>query len=304
MTKELKLPPAGVPWRFGKLIATGGEGQIREVAGYPDLLAKIFINQSPTELAEKERKLVAMIGMNTLAGHSRLAWPLRRFNIQGKCGGYLMKRVEGISLVPLSAEVARKAYLPNWTPAHTTRAVHDIASLCATLESHGIFLVDVSLTNFLVRSSDGSVSIIDTDSLQVTSGREIFGATVFTPDFAAPEILRHPEHLGCIGSEQARFTIALLFFQLFAQGSPYQVFENRDLDPSQQIQSGRHFLGGRGVATGTTTPALFSRYLGVPRRIAALCKKAFIDGHHTPAARPTFQTWADAAKAHYHELRG
>jgi len=302
--KSVERPTLSHPTQLGKVIATGGEGVIRECLSHPGCVAKIYHPLEEEDLSQIESKIGAMLKMTQLAQHSRLAWPQKKLYQNRKFAGFLMRKIDGMTLVPLSAEVSKRTYLPDWTTAHIARVVHDIASLCAKLESHDVFLTDVSLTNFLTNPRDGSTSIIDVDSLQIREGSRVFGSSVFTPDYAAPEILRQPERLGCIGSEQARFTIALLFFQLYTNGSPFQVLEYGNLEPAQQITAGRHFLGGRGVATGTTTPEIFRRYCGLPRRIKWMFKRAFIEGHQSPSNRPSFNEWVEAAKRHYQELRG
>jgi|GEM_PF-1702772 len=305
MTKRTltKLPDAASPLKLGAEIASSGEGVIRECISHPHLVAKIYHPVGEAELDRKNRKLVAMIGMTDLREHNRLAWPQQRLYRNGELAGFLMPRMEGISLVPLSAEISRKTYLPHWIPAHVARVIHDIASLCAILERYSVFVTDVSLTNFLTDPTDGRTSIIDTDSLQIPTDREVFGSNVYTADYAAPKVLKDLALLGHIGSAQARFTISLLFFQLYTQGFPYQVLEHSNLDPAQQIIAGRHFLGGKGVATGTTPAPIFNRYRTLPPLIAWLFKQTFIEGHQDPSVRPTFSKWRSAAEAHYQSLR-
>lgn len=304
MTTTTSTPPTrpARPCTIGPVIATGAEGTVHECPSHPGHAVKLYRGKAPAELREAAEKVGAMVRCAELRDQPRLAWPLRVVTCQGVFAGFMMRKLDGVTLVPLSAEVARRTYLPGWTVRHVTRVVHDIAAICAQLERHGVFIVDVSLTNFLTRKEDALTSLIDADSLQFTTPTRHFPSRVFTPEFAPPEVLADPRRLARIGSAQARFTAALLFFQLYTHGSPYQVLEHRDLEPSQQIAVGRHFLGGKGVATGRTTPEIFARYRALPPRIAWLFKRAFIAGHRDPSARPTFDEWVGASLAFYRQL--
>jgi DNA-binding helix-hairpin-helix protein with protein kinase domain len=220
----------------------------------------------------------------------------------GELRGFLMRRVNGVTLVPITALALMKRRLPHWGAAHVCRVVHDVAAICAALEARRVVIGDVNLANFLADPVTAETSAIDCDSYQVTEGDQTFPCRVFTPDFQAPEVLARNERLSALAPAQFRFSGALLFFTLLtAGGHPYQIKNGRS--PAENIVAGRHFLGGRGTATGATTGAIWSRYLAQPPRILALFKRAFIAGHSRDlSARPSFAEWVGAFRAHYTEL--
>lgn len=290
-------------FRRGRHLAAGAEGDVYECASQPEWVAKVF-KGTAQEIAAKGRRVREMLKLDELKRFDRVTWPLHALICRGTLRGYVMRRITGaITLVPLAAEVLRRRYLPGWTLRHRVRVAHDISAIGDFLEKKSIYIVDTSLANFLTAPADGKTYLIDTDSLQFTSPSEHFSSSVYTPDFAAPEILRNPRLIQRIGPEQARFTIALILFQVLVQGSPFQVKDSANLEPAQQILAGRTFLGGRGRATGATSRELFERYRALPPYVAHLFIRAFWHGHNAPGERPTFAEWTRACARYYGELR-
>jgi DNA-binding helix-hairpin-helix protein with protein kinase domain len=265
---------------------------------------KLYHRASRDEQGLRREKLCAMLSAGeALIKHPRLAWPRSLVvDAQGAVIGFGMRRVSGVPLVPLTALALLRRDLPRWTQLHLCRVVHDISEICRLLESHKVFVGDINLNNILTGPENAQTCLIDCDSYQVNAGSRVFPSKVYTPDYSAPEILRQPERLRCLGPDQFRFSAALLFFNLLTHGGhPFQI--KGSTSPEQNIIEGRHFLGPRGVATGYTTDAIYSRYRSLPPRICYLFKQAFIDGHtKNPGARPSFTEWVDATREYYSNL--
>ena len=295
-------PRSGTTYRLGKVIASGGEGKIHECLSHPHLVIKVFTGDT-NEIGRKEVRVREMHSLQGLKNHPNIAWPQVVLSQDGKFLGYAMRKMaDTVTLVPLSAEASRKRYLPGWRQVHKAYVAYQIAKICRELAQVSTFVVDTSLTNFLTNPRTAEIYLIDTDSLQFTSKNGSFGSSVFTPDFAAPEVLRNPERLHHIGPEQARFTMAMLLFQIFTQSSPFQVLDRGTLDPAQQIIFGRTFIGGAGVATGFTTSEIFSRYRRLPAPLVALFVETFHAGHKDPKARPSFAQWEHVTLDYYRTL--
>lgn len=293
----------GRPVPLGQSLAQGGEGTIFERAGHPGQLIKVFHAVTPDVQRGRDDRMRAMIGMNNLRDYPRLAWPRELvFGPRGEVAGFTMRKVTGVTLVPLTALTLMKSRLPKWGPAHVYRVVHDIAAICGALEARSVFIGDINLGNFLADPLTAETTAIDCDSYQITVGDRRFPCRVYTPDFQPPEILAQAGRLSSLGSAQFRFSGALLFFMLLtAGGHPFQVKNGHS--PAENILAGRHFLGGKGIATGATTAAIWSRYMAQPPRVLALFKRAFIAGHsQDPGARPSFAEWVSAFRSHYAEL--
>lgn len=283
---------------LGAELAAGGEGVVYELPHSPGKLAKLF----HTADHSRERKLRAMVAMPALRAYSRLAWPQQLLvDSRGIVRGYTMRRLEGVSLVPLTAEILRRRRLPRWTLAHTVRVCHDLACLCEQLESNGVYIADLSLLNFLVDPRTAEVSGIDCDSYSVCSTTHRFPSLVYTTDFQVPEILDGRVPMANFGPAQFRGAAASLFFALLTVGGqPYACREGLTIE--ETITQGRWIVGGKGVARGCTNDAVWRRYMSLPPRTCALFKRAFIGGHQQPASRPSFAEWQAAMSAHYRDL--
>lgn len=284
--------------RLGSAAAEGGEGAVYELPTSPGMLVKLFHNAD----GFRERKLRAMVGMWSLRAYLRLAWPQQLvIDARGSVLGYTMRRLDGVSLVPLTAEIILRRRLPGWTQAHTVRVCHELACLCGELEKHAVFIADLSLLNFLINPRTAEVSGIDCDSYSVCSTTHRFPSLVYTTDFQVPEILDGRVQLANFGPAQFRGAAASLFFTLLtAGGQPYACREGLTIE--ETITQGRWILGGKGVARGCTNDAVWQRYMSLPPRTCALFKRAFIGGHQQPASRPSFAEWQAAMSAHYRDL--
>jgi DNA-binding helix-hairpin-helix protein with protein kinase domain len=296
----------GAPIRLGPLVAAGAEGSVYQSGVNPETLIKIYHPASPEEAQARDRKIRVMLAADSeLRNHRLLAWPQTPvLNRNGGVVGFVMRRVTGITLVPLSAPVMMSRDLPHWTQRHVCRVVHDLASTCHLLESRGVCIGDFNLSNFLTSKEDAQTSCIDCDSLQVRARGELFPSRVYTPEFCSPEVLAQPERQRCLGAAQFRFSASLFFFTLLCRGAhAYQVKGGGS--PEDNIRAGRFFVGPRGVATAGTSDAIYSRYRALPPRIAALIKRTVMQGHSSDLdARPGFQEWVSALSHYYQLLSG
>jgi len=290
------IPPSifdqrGAPIRLGSLIAAGAEGSVY-AAGSGSLI-KIYHATGPEDHHARDRKLRAMLAADEeLRNHRLLAWPQAPvLHASGFIAGYVMRRIDGITLVPLCAEVMMKRDLPFWTQRHVCRVVHDLAATCRLLETKEVYIGDFNLGNFLTRPQDAETCCIDCDSFHLCAGGETFPSRVYTPEFSSPEVLARPERQRCLGAAQFRFSAALFFFSLLCRGAhAYQIKGGGS--PEENILRGRFFVGPKGVATAATSDAIYARYRALPPRIAALIKRTVMRGHSTDLnARPSFGEW-------------
>ena len=277
-------------------LAQGGEGSIHCVENNQNTLVKIYHPGEPAATLARARKLTAMMQAGPeLRQHPRLAWPQSLvLNPRGEIAGYRMRRMQGISLVPLTAPIMFRRDLPHWTQRHVVRVTHDLAALFGFLEDRQIYPGDINLNNFLTRPEDATASLIDCDSYQIGN----HPSRVLTPDFSAPEVLAQRGQLKLLGPDQLRFSAALLFFYLLTRGThPFQVRGGDS--PEQNILAGRTFMGSRGQATGSIPPSLYARYRALPPRIAGQFKRAFCSHTEHPELRPSFSTWVSAFREYY-----
>jgi len=288
----------------GRMIAEGAEGRVFTACSDGRTLIKVYHPAPAEDERARERKVRAMLAADTeLRQHRLLAWPQAAvFNGKGRIVGYAMRRVEGVTLVPLSAEIMMKRDLPLWTQRHVCRVVHDLASVCRLLEARDVYIGDFNLGNFLTRPADAETCCIDCDSFQLRAGGEIFPSRVYTPEFSSPEVLAKPARQRSLGPSQFRFSAALFFFSILCRGAhAYQVKGGGS--PEENILRGRFFVGPKGVATAATSDPIYSRYRALSPRIAALIKRTVIQGHSMDInARPSFGEWVSALREYYQIL--
>ena len=296
--------PTGTRILPGGMIAEGAEGRVFLARSDARTLIKVYHPSPADEERARDRKVRTMLAADSeLRQHRLLAWPQAPvLNPTGGIVGYVMRRVEGVTLVPLGAPVMMRRDLPHWTQRHVCRVVHDLASTCHLLEARGIYIGDFNLENFLTRTDTAETSCIDCDSFQIRSGGELFPSRVYTPEFCSPEVLAQPERQRCLGAAQFRFSAALFFFTLLCGGAhAYQVRGGGS--PEENILRGRFFVGPKGVATAGTSDAIYSRYRALTPRLAALIKRTVMNGHHSDLdARPKFVEWVAALSDYYRLL--
>jgi DNA-binding helix-hairpin-helix protein with protein kinase domain len=291
------LQGQSAPLQLGPILGSGGEGTVYKCATDSGRLVKIY--HDPT--AFHGAKLRAMLNMRALVAYPRLAWPQELvIDASGCVCGYAMRRLSGVSLVPITAPVLRKKKLPHWSAAHSVRVTHDLAALFGLLEANGVYIPDLNLANFAV-TDDGVVSAFDCDAYSVATANHRYPSAVFSADLQAPEVLSGAVSLGSFGPAQFRGAAAILFFGLLTDGG--QAYATREgLSVQDAIVSGRYIVGGR-EARGQTSSAVFSAYMRLGPRICWLFKRAFIAGHNDPNARPTFSEWQQAMAAFYRDLQ-
>lgn len=295
-TNPLFISGEKTPLKLGRPLGVGGEGAVFELAIEPGRLVKILHEPEPF----REAKLRAMVAMPKLVAYPRLAWPQELvFGADGRVCGYLMRKLKGVSLVPVTAPVLRRRKLPHWTKAHSVRVTHELAALFENLEANGVYIADLNLANFAV-TDDGVVSAFDCDAYSVATHTHRFPSAVFSADIQVPEVLSGAVSLNSFGPAQFRGAAGILFFMLLTDGG--QAYATREgLSVQDAIVRGRYVVGGRD-ARGQTNSAVFRAYMSLGPKLCWLFKRAFIAGHRDPSARPTFPEWRQALAEFYRDL--
>ena len=276
-------------------IKQGGEGSIHPITGQPDMVAKVFTHPT-TERAEKLRAMLdnqpVMAGTAVL-----LAWPVDRlFTPSGECVGYVMPYAKDKETF---YKIAQPGTRPQWADHRfLLRTAKNIAIAVSAFHRHGYVLGDINEFNILV-GPDASVAVVDTDSVQVRAGRQVFRCHVGKDGFTPPELIRPGMSYGDIDRypHHDSFGLAVLIFQL--------------------LMDGNHPHGAQYLGTGTR-PTLTDRIaqgywphsknrnaLYRPRRdappleslsteIQRLMRDCFEAGHKNPTCRPTADDWCKA----------
>ena len=173
-------------------LASHGEGTIYRTKD-PALVAKIFHVHDPWRI----RKLEVMIAhppVDPMArrGHVSFAWPKHLLSeSSGKPAGYLMPFIRGsqtLQNVYIPKLRQRRATGVNW--GHLHRVAQNIVSILDAIHAMGYVIGDIKDDNFLA-GIRMLVSIIDTDSFQITDSRggSVFRCPVGTIEFTPPELI-------------------------------------------------------------------------------------------------------------------
>ena len=237
--------PKGVPLRLHRddEVAHGGEGVIYRFAQNGGVLIKVC---KPETLGEKTKmalfrdRLNAMMRLEECRRADFLAWPLMPvMDKQGGSVGFVMRRCTGRTLRALLAPVQVRRFFPGWNRIQVAQVALNFLDAVRMLAKHRVLVNDFNPGNFLV-DKKGNVRLIDCDSFQIpVENGEPFMTRTYTPEFAAPELLLHPELFNRPRTpEQVRFSLAVVIYMVLMSGlHPYARCGGGD--PAENLKSGK-----------------------------------------------------------------
>jgi tetratricopeptide (TPR) repeat protein len=291
----------GVLLLEGEPLGRGGEAEVYALPDRPQQVAKIYRQPTPA----RADKLAAMIARPPQpapsgSGYVAIAWPVERLlAVEGtrQVVGYLMPRVQKALLFQqvLNPKV-RQALAPNFSCLYLLRTARNLAAAVKAIHDAGHVIGDLNESNILV-SASALISLVDTDSFQVTSGSQVFRCRVGKMEYTSPELQN--QNLPDVERRPAHdnFGLAVLIFQLLMQG----------VHPFGGSFTGGSVAGGLGdwIAEGWWPYSLERNVPFKPRPTAppwdvlpaavqALFLRCFDDGHRKPEQRPTAREWAQA----------
>jgi len=198
-------------------LSSGGEGVIW-TTDLPGRIAKIY--KSPTQA--HLNKISLMVQSPPAIPRDSIAWPQDMlFTKGGNFVGFLMSHLEGrLSLNNIYNSKFRKQKAPHfdWQLLHITAL--NIASIVGALHSKGYVLGDLKTDHFLV-DDQAQVSLVDVDSIQVKTPREIFRCPVGSEGFTPPELVGKDLLKITRFEEQDRFGLAVLLYMVLMGTHPY-----------------------------------------------------------------------------------
>lgn len=290
--------PRGDELRLGAWIGGGGEGDVFDVVGRSDLVAKIY--KTPPD-ARKTAKLSAMtqLGATSPALLKFCAWPLSLLypgrGAQANLHGILMPKVPSRKEIHhLTSPRTRQKDFPGKGWAFQIHVAKNLAAAIETIHEAGVIVGDINEKGFLV-GQDGTVRVIDCDSFQLVYGGQTFKCEVGVPDYTPPElqslvggfssVVRTEHHDG--------FGLAVILFKLLFQGRhPFMGRFSGAGDPDLQRFIREHrFAYARNGAAKQIAPPPHSLHLGaLPAATATLFERAFSDDA-VRAGRPSGRAW-------------
>jgi len=288
---------------LGKRLGRGGEGEVFEVEGRPDMAAKILHPSRSGGKADKVRQMVAHPpagAYDLVEGHPVLTWPreLLQDATQGAVG-YTMARISTQDFVPFfrltTASRRRGMGGSALTWDRQLLLASRLCHLVRTLHRFGYAVGDLNDRNVLV-SRRLTPLLMDTDSFQVPrAGRGHHPSIVGDQLYWPPELLdvdlsRHKE-----GREVGdRFALGVLLFQLFMDGlRPYQARGSLvdGLETVADKTRAGHYPWADPRPGRCEPPASAPSYTALPRPLRDAVYEGFVEGHRKPSRRPTADEW-------------
>lgn len=290
-------------------IHSSGEGFIWRTnrSGY---LAKIY--KSPTP--ERISKLQAMIknppkDPTRVPNHISIVWPCELLYQSINCVGFLMPEIKGAKELmhvynPKNRQNSKYLSKFNWHYLHQT--ARNVASIIWGLHDKNYIVGDMKPQNLLVNDR-GLVSIVDTDSFQVTdstTSTTIHYCPVYTPEFTPPELLE--KNISQI--KQAKFhdcyRLAIVIYLLLFGYHPFQKgkwdsYEEQPTFP-ERVKKGLWLYN----PNSNLTHDIGSIPLEVvTSEVQNLFLRAFNDGHKDPRQRPSAKEWYEALDTAISQLK-
>ena len=293
-------------------LAAGGEGEIYNVNGQPNIVAKIY--KLGKTSVEKERKLVKMVDFPPdKSVLSQIAWPQDVLYNAGQFVGFIMPKMninEDLNVVYEYGSSAKYPHMP-WD-----NRLIIAQNLCAVLDcvhAAGHTCGDFNPKNISVNPNTGHIMFLDTDSYHIQDGSDTLRCDVGIPEYLPAEVQVKMRGGGTLATAKLptfshdtdNFALAIHIFQLLMNGvHPFAcaIIPSQSSvtapQPSDNIIKGEFpFMQN---IPGVEIPAYAPKITILPQEMQDLFERAFIDGHLNPSIRPTPIEWHKAL----HNLRG
>jgi serine/threonine protein kinase len=297
----------GQPILLTKKIASSGEGEVWQTSrsGY---LAKIYKKQTP----ERIKKLEVMVAHppndpTRNQNHISIAWPKELLiDSSGVCLGFLMPAItQAKDLLSVYNPLLRQkngASRFNWQYLHIT--AQNLASIVQALHDMNYVIGDMKSQNVLV-NEQGLVSIIDTDSFQITNPNtgSIHRCPVGSEGFTPPELLGKDISQVTQNKSHDRFRLGVIIHLLLFGYDPFArgIWSGSGNPPESDVRVRQNLWIYAPNSQFKPDPSTIPLEVVHPE-IKKLFLKCFNDGHQNPSLRPSAEDWVKAVKLASSEL--
>jgi serine/threonine protein kinase len=278
----------------------GGEGTVYRVVGLPTTCAKVYHSGRllGPDGQRYSAKLTAMLAnplAPTLIEQRRfaIAWPQDRLLVSStrSCVGFTMPFHSGSALQSLyvrgAAEQLSGSYKERLTiAANLSRAVeivHEAGHIIGDLDGKNVLVLPAS-----------QIALIDADSFQLSSGKDIFKSIVGKPEFLPPELQGQSLRNVVRKREHDAFALAVIVFRLLMFEHPFA--NRRGGSTSESIRDGAWAYDSRD-SIARWAPPRAPPFDAVPIPLQTLMRRCFVDGHSQPNKRPTAAEWRSSLDA-------
>ena len=281
--------------------AQGGEGQIFNINGHPDKVAKLYKTGKITP--DHERKLLKMIitppEQDVL---DQIAWPLDVLYDNNKFVGFIMRKFKLNEDLNVIYEYGSSAKYPEMTWGNKIRIAKNLCVVLNAVHEAGHVCGDFNPKNISVDPNTGHITFVDTDSYHITDGSNTYRCNVGMPEYLPVEIQKKMHNglsnaaLPTFSQATDNFALAVHIFQLLMNGvHPFAcaVIPSQDSVPIPDtsdsiLKCECPFFKD---VPGKQIPKFAPPADILPQEIKKLFLLAFVEGHASPAARPSAETW-------------
>ncbi|WP_407732876.1 helix-hairpin-helix domain-containing protein [Pseudomonas citronellolis] len=286
---------AGQPLKLGKELGKGGEGSVYTIEGVNHLVAKVY--HKPQDGAKQSKlRYMALQRDEQLLKYS--AWPQDTLHakVGGPVVGFVMAKVDGMTPIQTVYSPAhRKQEYPQRAWDFLVFVARNTAAAFTTLHQHGTVLGDVNHGNAYV-GQNAAVTLIDTDSYQLSQGNLVHLCEVGVSHYTPPELQGGSFKGLTRTTNHDAFGLALLIFHLLFGGRhPYAGVPQKDGVGDTLEDNIKHlrFAYSRTASQRHLTPPPNSLPLSlVPPTLANMFEAAFTEEGRS-GRRPTAKQWLD-----------
>lgn len=299
---------------------TGGEGDVYDVEGNPDLVVKIYNDKkrSSNKYDELITKIQAMCDICDDTIMQRAGWPQQIVYSRRNPVGFTMNKIKYCNTFhQLVDTIDRKEKFADNNWKYSLYVAYNLACAVNALHQKGIVIGDINESNFLIGNrtvaeengifdfkDNGIVYSIDCDSFQIPTNNKIFMCTVAKSEYLPPElvdsdlskVIRTPNH--------DNFGLAVLIFQLLMLGKHPYIGIGSSGDIIESISSGNYIFGEVAKQNNILPPfpsEMYSTiYYSLNDEVRSLFEQAF--GNDTNLKRPTAEDWIRVLKEQINEM--
>lgn len=305
--------------RIGRLVleatpfSRGGAGEVYKAH---DSSGKVYCVKKLTKPRpgdfEKIRHMADNPPKSVTAGWGHLCWPLDLVGAGAKVTspvGYVMPmaspgsvelsnitnlRWPGKTPPPLAQKLDRSSpkglTLRMYLACNITAAVNEIHKL-------GCVFVDLKPQNILV-APDGTVSMVDLDSLQVSVAGKVFHGPLGSPEYMPSESYRMDfNSVPVIDPSWDRFSLAVIVYEILLGIHPFTATAKPTVMGCDTIEASIRFkmyVHGNNRTNLESIPPPHDGVSALPKELAELFKNTF--DAVNPGQRPSIKAWGEALK--------
>lgn len=304
-----------------KELGKGGQARVFKIRtrGYEEYCLKVFIRMDDAQKNYNRISYMIQHPPRNIMGNSgfRICWPTAfAYDLQKNFIGYVMplafpnsrdlKILEVYNAKPISQQAKYKKY-PDWFGKYELDTEIGLKNRMKMLcnwaiavyslhETHKYIIVDLKPENVMATSS-GKISIVDTDSFQISeNGRILFHGAAYTPAYFPPEGKSIKQQNAPFPISCDCFAAAVCFYKILTGVHPFGGTIKKP--PYDKLETEEEFISAGLFAYGCKKQFLgfnadfnlHKHFYNLPSAIQVLFVRAFDSPHN----RPTMEEWGKA----------